>query len=139
MSGAVTLVDSDVLLDVVADDSRWAERSADALATAADSGPLVINPLIYAEVSLAFDRIEDLDDALPQTDITRVPLPWAAGFLAGKALEQHRRRGAPRSALLVDFYVGAHAAVDGLRLLTREPSLYRLYFPTVDIITPVTS
>ena len=131
-----TLVDSNVLLDILTMDELWSDWSAEALSTAADSGPLWINPIIYAEVSVRFSRIEDLEDAMPPADYRRAALPWEAAFLAGKAFVQYRRRGGTRTTTLPDFYIGAHAAVAELQLLTRDASRYRTYFPTVEIVAP---
>jgi predicted nucleic acid-binding protein len=136
VAGQVTLVDSCVLLDVLTDDHKWADWSEDALAEARDHGELAINPIIYAEVSAGFATIEDLDDALPTSDFTRQALPYDAGFLASRAFVAYRRRGGERRSPLPDFYIGAHAAVSGYRLLTRDDARYRGYFPTVDLITP---
>jgi predicted nucleic acid-binding protein len=133
---AGTLVDSSVLLDVSTEDPVWFDWSAAALANAVRSGPVVVNPIIYAEVSVGFDRIEDLDDALPADIFRREPLPYASGFLAGKAYRTFRRRRGTRSSPLPDFFIGAHAAVGELALLTRDAGRYREYFPTVDLITP---
>ncbi len=133
---SVTLVDSNVLLDVVTDDPTWADWSAESLAQLLDQGAVVINPIVYAEVSVGFDRIEDLDAALPETSFRREPLPYSAGFLAGKAFLTYRRSGGSRSAPLPDFYIGAHAAVTGYRILTRDAPRYRTYFPRVELITP---
>lgn len=120
-----TLVDSNVLLDVFTEDPAWLEWSSRSLAAAAESGPLYVNPIVYAEVSVRFSRVEDLDDALPSNELRRVPLPWAAAFLAGKAYVAYRRnRGAARVPL-PDFFIGAHAAVSGLALLTRDVGRYR--------------
>jgi hypothetical protein len=130
------LVDSNVLLDVATDDPVWSAWSAEELERAANQTPLIINPLIYAEVSVAFQRIEDLDTALPTDLYHREPLPWEAAFLAGKAFLQYRRRGGARSLPLPDFYIGAHAAIRGYRLLTRDVARYRTYFPTVELVTP---
>lgn len=132
----VTLVDSNVILDVLTEDRRWLEWSQTALARAADAGALAINPIIYAEVSIGFDRIEALDDVLRPSVFHRLPLPWEAGFLAGKCFAQYRRLGGSRRSPLPDFYIGAHAAVSGLTLLTRDPSRYRTYFPTLTLIAP---
>lgn len=131
-----TLIDSSVLLDVLTDDPVWGLWSRDALAAAADQGRLVINPIIYAEVSVRFTRIEELDAALPANDFVRAELPWAAGFLAAKAFVAYRRRGGPRTTPLPDFYIGAHAAVSGLRLLTRDPARVGQAFPSVPLIAP---
>lgn len=131
-----TLVDSCVLLDILTDDPAWAQWSGDALARAGDEGRLMINPIIYAEVSAGFDKIEDLDDALPAADFDREPLPYEAGFLVGKAFLAYRRRGGQKRSPLPDFYIGAHAAVRGHRLLTRDTARYRTNFPSVQLITP---
>jgi predicted nucleic acid-binding protein len=130
------LVDSNVLIDVMHEDPRWGSWSSQALAAAGASAPLVINPLIYAEVSLRFASIEDLDEALPPELLRREDLPWEAGFLAGKCFVLYRRRGGARHAPLPDFYIGAHAAVAGYRLLTRDPTRYRAYFPQLHLIAP---
>jgi predicted nucleic acid-binding protein len=131
-----TLVDSNVILDVLTEDDEWGGWSGEHLAAAADEGPLIINPIIYAEVSARFERIEDLDDALPDAYYRRVPLPFAAAFLAGQCFVKYRRRGGERRSPLPDFYVGAHAAIAGLTLLTRDATRYRTYFPTLRIVAP---
>lgn len=129
------LVDTNVLLDILIPDPRWEEWSSVAVARAADNSVLVINPVIYAEVSVGFESIEELEDALPDA-IRREDLPWDAAFLAGKALVRYRRgRGTKRSPL-PDFFIGAHAAVRGYRLLTRDRRRYNVYFPTVELISP---
>jgi predicted nucleic acid-binding protein len=131
-----TLVDSNVLLDIATNDPRWFHWSSAALEAAADESTLAINALIYAEVSIGFQRIEDLEQALPTTVFRREPLPYEAAFLAGKAFLHHRRRGGAKPSPLPDFYIGAHAAVSGFRLLTRDARRYRTYFPTVELIAP---
>jgi hypothetical protein len=133
---STTLVDTNVLLDVITDDPVWGGRSSAALARAADAGRLAINPIVYAELSVGFRRIEDLDDALPSESFDRLELPWEAGFLAGKCFVRYRRAGGRRSAPLPDFYIGAHAAVAGLTLLTRDARRYRTYLPRLDVVTP---
>lgn len=133
---AEILVDSNVLLDVVTEDPRWGRWSADRLTECADQSVLAINPIIYAEVSIGFSRIEDLDDALPADLLERRALPWEAAFLAGKCFIDYRRRSGKRVAPLPDFYIGAHAAVAGMVLLTRDPKRYRTYFPKVRLIAP---
>jgi len=133
---AVTLVDSNVILDVLTDDADWGDWSASMLAEAARAGPLAINPIIYAEVSAGFERIEDLDDALPEAYYRRLPLPYEAAFLTGQCFLKYRRRGGPRRSPLPDFYIGAHAALADLTLLTRDAKRYRSYFPTLRIIAP---
>ena len=131
-----TLVDSNVLLDIFTDDPTWAPWSTTALARALDEGTVVINPVVYAEVSVGFDRIEDLDELLPEDGFLREPLPWPAGFLAGKAFLDYRRRQGTRTSPLPDFYIGAHAAVAGHRLLTRDRGRYSTYFPGLELIIP---
>ena len=132
----ITLVDSNVLLDVLTDDPRWGARSGAALAHAADAGRLAINPIVYAEVSVGFGSVEELDAALPSDVFERLQLPWAAGFLAGKCFVRYRRGGGARRSPLPDFYIGAHAAIDGLTLLTRDARRYRTYLPRLAIVTP---
>lgn len=130
------LVDSNVILDVAANDQLWAAWSADALAEAAAESVLVINALIYAEVSIGYQKIEDLEQALPPSLFRRDALPFEAAFLTGKCFADYRRRGGVRCAPLPDFYIGAHAAVAGFRLLTRDARRYRTYFPRLTLITP---
>jgi predicted nucleic acid-binding protein len=130
------LVDANVILDVVTDDPRWAEWSADQLSRTAGHSRLAINPIIYAEVSVAYERIEDLDSVLLPTDFLRLPLPYEAGYLAGKCFLRYRRAGGVRRSPLPDFYIGAHAAIDGMALLTRDAQRYRTYFPKLRIIAP---
>lgn len=131
-----TLVDSNVILDVVTEDAEWMAWSAAALERCAEAGRLVVNPIIYAEVSIGFDAIEDLDDALPPDYFVREPLPWPAAFLAGKAYARYRRRGGSRAYPISDFYIGAHAAIAGYSLLTRDARRYRAYFPRLRLIAP---
>jgi len=131
-----TLVDSNVILDVLTEDPDWYEWSAAALERQAERSQLVINPLIYAEVSIRFERIEDLDDALPASTFRREPLPFTAGFLAGKSFVQYRRAGGERRSPLPDFYIGAHAAITGMTLLTREGTRYLPYFPSLELVAP---
>src|SRR5262249_49391082 len=114
------LVDSNVLLDITTNDPNWSEWSSRALAEFAERTVLVINPIIYAEVSIGFSTIEALDIALPLKFYQREPLPWEAGFLAGKCFVEYRRRGGVRKAPLPDFHIGAHAAIRQLGLLTRD-------------------
>lgn len=131
-----TLVDSNVLLDIITEDRDWSAWSERQLAEAADHGALVINPVIYAEVSVRFSSIEELDAKLPPETFIRAQLPWAAAFLAGKCFVDYRRRGGSRRAPLPDFFIGAHAAVAGLRLLTRDARRHRSHFPTLRIVAP---
>ncbi len=130
------LVDSNILLDVLTNDPHWFERSAATLARLGADHELVINPIVYAEVSVGFDRIEDLDAALPDEFFRREALPWEAAFLAGKCFVKYRRAGGARRAPLPDFYIGAHAAVRGMPLLTRDTGRYRTYFPKLELVVP---
>ncbi|GAA1591001.1 type II toxin-antitoxin system VapC family toxin [Kribbella sancticallisti] len=131
-----TLVDTCVLLDILTDSPQWADWSAKTVAEARDAGDLVINPIIYAEVSAGFDRIEDVDAALPGSDFLREALPYPAGFLAAQAFVAYRRRGGSRSSPLPDFYIGAHAAVNRYRLITRDTARFKSYFPSIELVTP---
>jgi predicted nucleic acid-binding protein len=133
---AATLVDSNVILDVLTEDDHWLDWSADRLSDAARTGMLVINPIIYAEVAVGFERIEDLDDALPSHYYRRHPLPFEAAYLAGQCFLSYRRRGGDRRSPLPDFYIGAHAALAGFTLLTRDARRYRTYFPKLRIVAP---
>lgn len=128
-------MDSNVLLDLFTDDPKWAPWSESRLAEAFDAGQVIINPIVYAEISVAFERIETLDDALPP-QLEREQLPWEAGFLAGKCFLAYRRRGGTRRSPLPDFYIGAHAAVTGRALLTRDPGRYRSLLPALALISP---
>lgn len=131
-----TLVDSNVILDILTEDPDWLDWSASALARQADAGSLVVNPVVYAEVAARFERIEDLEEALPVEYYRRDPLPWEAAFLAGRCFVRYRRAGGQRRSPLPDFYIGAHALVSGLTLLTRDARRYRTYFPKLRVIAP---
>ena len=131
-----TLIDSNVLMDLFTEDQEWFDWSAAMIERSADEGELVINPIIYAEVSPQFDSIEALDEALPAEYYRRAELPWQAGFLAGYAFAKYRRAGGMRRSPLPAFYIGAHAAVEGLSLLTRDPRRHRKYFPALRIVSP---
>ena len=130
------LVDSNVILDIVTEDRHWFEWSSSELARLADDHALIINPIIYSEVSVGFARVEDLEAALPAEYFRREPLPWDAGFLAGKCFLRYRRAKGSRHAPLPDFYIGAHAAVRGIPLLTRDAARYKTYFPQLVLISP---
>jgi predicted nucleic acid-binding protein len=130
------LTDSNILLDISTNDPAWAEWSRRALAELADHTILIINPIIYAEVSIRFSTVEALDAAIPAAVYAREPLPWEAAFLAGKCFLKYRRRGGERRSPLPDFYIGAHAAVERLGLLTRDPGRYRAYFPRLALFAP---
>ena len=130
------LVDSNVILDIVTEDKNWFQWSSDTLAKVAENHVLVINPIIYAEVSVGFHRIEDVEEALPPSSFRRDPLPWEAAFLAGKCFLTYRKRSGRSGSTLPDFFIGAHAAVTRIPLLTRDVSRYRTYFPKLKLITP---
>jgi len=133
---AGVLVDSNVLLDVITQDDEWLDWSSSALDRAAAAAHLVINPIIYGEVSAGYHRIEELDAAVSASYFERRALPWEAAFLAGKCFVRYKRAGGSKRSPLPDFYIGAHAAVEGLTLLTRDPRRYRVYFPKLSIIAP---
>lgn len=133
---SAVLVDSNVLLDVITNDPRWGDWSSATLARTADRSILVINALVYAEVSIGFRSIEDVEDALPSELYRREDPPYEAAFLAGKTFLAYRKRGGAKRSPLPDFYVGAHAAIAGYRLLTRDATRYRTYFPTLELIAP---
>ena len=129
-----TLVDTNVLLDIITQDKVWSSWSEAALRKAAEQSVLAINPIIFAEVSMKFARIEDADAAL--VDFQREPLPYEAGFLTGKAFLAYKKRGGTKTSPMPDFYVGAHAVVGRMELLTRDAARYRTYFPALTIIAP---
>lgn len=131
-----TLVDSNIWLDIMEDDPVWGNWSSLALAQHRDRSRLVINPIIFAEISVGFATIEVLEALLPPGSADREPLPWEAAFLAGKCFQTYRQRGGTRRSPLPDFYIGAHAAVRGYRLLTRDARRYRTYFPKLEIVAP---
>lgn len=131
-----TLVDSNVLLDLFTLDPEWSAWSRARLTEALDRGHVMVNQIIYGEVAYRFSTIEALDEVLTQDRFVRGNLPWAAAFLAATCYRDYRRRGGQRASILPDFFIGAHAAVLGLKLLTRDAARYRSYFPTVDLIAP---
>ncbi|HET6654726.1 MAG TPA: type II toxin-antitoxin system VapC family toxin [Gammaproteobacteria bacterium] len=130
------LVDSNVLLDVITEDAHWFDWSAARLEALAERHVLVINPIIYAEVSVRYRHIEELEAALPREDFQREPLPWEAGFLAGKCFLRYRRAGGIRRSPLPDFFIGAHALVGRMALLTRDRTRYETYFKSLQLIAP---
>lgn len=130
------VVDSNVILDIVTEDKRWFTWSSESLAQYSETHVLVINPVIYAEVSIGFDRIEDVEAVLSPMLFRRDPIPWEAAFLAGKCFLQYRKKGGSKGSPLPDFFIGAHAAVIGIPLLTRDASRYRTYFPKLKLIAP---
>jgi predicted nucleic acid-binding protein len=132
----VTLVDTNVLLDLVTGDPNWADWSIAQLEATSIAGPLLINDVVYAELSVRYDSMENLEAFLKQTGIEVASMPRAALFLAGKVFAQYRRSGGQRTGVLPDFFIGAHAAVSQLPLLTRDDGRYRTYFPSLVLITP---
>ena len=130
------VVDTNVILDIVTEDATWFKWSSETLARYAESHILVINPIIYAEVFMGFDRIEDVEIVLSRSSFRRDPLPWEAAFLAGKCFLAYRRKGGKETSTLPDFFIGAHAAITGIPLLTRDASRYRTYFPKLKLIAP---
>ncbi|MER9470824.1 type II toxin-antitoxin system VapC family toxin [Mesorhizobium sp. M0482] len=132
----MTLVDTNVLLDLVTDNQDWAEWSIEQLEAASLRGPLLINDVVYAELSVRYSRIEDLDAFLDAAGLEIVTMPRPALFLAGKVFTQYRKSGGSRTGVLPDFFIGAHAAVGELPLLTRDVGRYRTYFPSLMLITP---
>ena len=130
------LVDTNVLLDLVTNDAKWADWSIRKLDAAALKGPLVINDVVYAELSVRFAAIETLEDTLDEARVAVAPIPRAALFLAGKAFQRYRAAGGTRTGVLPDFFIGAHASVVGVALLTRDAQRYRSYFPAIDLVTP---
>ena len=131
-----TLIDSNVLIDLFDEGSEWREWSDAMLTQCANQGPLVINPVILAEVSAGFASYEAVNQHLPEEFVRREPLPWEAAFLAARAFVIYRHDGGERRSPLPDFYIGAHAAVAGHTLLTRDPRRYRHYFPKLRIVSP---
>ena len=134
MSGA--LLDTSVLLDVVTDDPTWASWSQQQMEALALKGPLFINAVVYAEVSIGYRRIEELEAVLAAIAVKLLEIPRPALFLAGKVFRAYRRKGGRKSGVLPDFFIGAHAAVAGLPLLSRDTGRYRANFPTLQLIAP---
>lgn len=132
----MVLVDTNVLLDVLQNDPQWADWSQGQLESASLTDSLAVNAVIYSELSMAFERIEELEAVLADASLAVEPIPREALFLAGKAFLRYRRRQGIKQGVLPDFYIGAHAAVDGFALLTRDVHRYRNYFPTVRLIAP---
>ncbi|AYD00187.1 type II toxin-antitoxin system VapC family toxin [Neorhizobium sp. NCHU2750] len=132
----MTLVDTNVLLDLVTDDPVWAGWSVEQLEAASLAGPLFINDIVYAELAVRYPRIEDLDAFVAEAGLVMLPLSRAALFLAGKAFTRYRRSGGLRTGVLPDFLIGAQAAVEDLALLTRDTGRYKSYFPTIRLIAP---
>ena len=136
MTARATLVDSNVIFDIFSEDDDWFDWSASMVGQMANAGGLAINQIIYAELSIRFSLREELDEKLPADYYLRTSVPWEAAFLAGKAFAQYKRRGGTKRSPLPDFFIGAHAAVAGMTLLTRDPRRYRAYFPKLRIVSP---
>jgi predicted nucleic acid-binding protein len=134
--GEAFLFDSNVILDLINRDAQWEPWSAETLADCLDSGPCFINPIIYSEVAVGFEDIATLEVAVPLDALRRLPLPYPAAFLAAKAHESYRRRGGTKLATLPDFFIGAHAMVERLTIVTRDARRYRQAFPQVKLVTP---
>jgi predicted nucleic acid-binding protein len=132
----VPLIDTNVLLDLVTDDPVWADWSIRQLDAASLTDDLIINDIVYSELSVRFARIEELDGVLDDAGVALAPMPRPALFLAGKVFQQYRAAGGTRNGVLPDFFIGAHAAVSGVPLLTRDVQRYRTYFPSIRLITP---
>ncbi|MDR9780548.1 type II toxin-antitoxin system VapC family toxin [Rhizobium redzepovicii] len=132
----MTLVDTNVLLDLVTDDPKWSDWSIAQLEAASIEGPLLINDVIYAELAVRYERIETLEAFVEEAGLDMRPIPKPALFLAGKVFTQYRKAGGTRTGVLPDFFIGAHAAVQQLPLLTRDVGRYRSYFPSLKLIAP---
>jgi hypothetical protein len=130
------LVDTNVVVDVLEDDPEWADWSIGQLRELSKIHDLAINPVIYSELSLTFERVEDLDSTLGELELKFLEIPRAALFLAGKAFVRYRRQGGKKNNVLADFFIGAHAAVAGCPVLTRDSRRYRGYFPSVELVLP---
>ena len=132
----MVMIDANVVLDVITQDQEWSNWSARQMKRARQEGVLAINPLIYAELANSFQSADDLDNYLDPDDYARLALPWNAAFLAGRAFKAYRQKGGNKTSPLPDFYIGAHALVEGLTLLTRDASRYKTYFPKLKLIAP---
>ncbi|HQV68292.1 MAG TPA: PIN domain-containing protein [Thermoflexales bacterium] len=132
----MVLVDSNIHIDFLNQDPVWLEWSKKQLAQSRRQGLLIVNPIIYAELSNAFDTQKELDDYFSPDNFSRLALPWNAAFLAGRAFREYRKKGGVKTAPLPDFYIGAHALVEGLTLLTRDAGRYKTYFPKLKLIAP---
>lgn len=136
MTDVPTLIDSNVLIDIAIEDPVWSSWSRQALADARERGPVAINPIVYAELAPAFASAADLDAAIPADEVARLALPFEAAWRAAQAFVRYRRGGGQRHSPLPDFYIGAHALVADLVLLTRDGGRYRTYFPEVALVAP---
>lgn len=132
----MTLVDSNILIDIAADDAQWFDWSIGQVEQARRNGLLLINDIVYAESSARYQQIADYENFLDRIGILRVPIPNEALFLAGKAFASYRHASGTKTGVLPDFFIGAHAVVAGLPLLTRDVRRYRTYFPSIELIAP---
>jgi predicted nucleic acid-binding protein len=132
----MTLVDTNVVVDVLTGDPAWLDWSTEQLAQCRDTGMLVINEITYAELAVGIAAEADLDYALKELGLELERTPTAALFRAGRAFSRYRAAGGPRVSVLPDFFIGAHAEVAGLAILTRDARRYRTYFPAVELIAP---
>ncbi len=130
------MIDSNIILDIATEDPQWFNWSSEVLAKLADTNTLVINPIIFAEVSIGFEKIEDVETLLLKNYFLRESIPWEASFLAGKCFVAYRKRGGSKTNPLPDFFIGAHAAVRDYQLLTRDVARYETYFPKLKLISP---
>jgi len=130
------LVDSNVLIDIVTEDETWFRWSAETLAAYADTHILLVNTVIYAELSVGFNAIEEVEDLLSPSYFRKVPVPWEAAFLAGKCFLEYRKRGGRKRSPLPDFFIGAHASILGIPLMTRDVSRYRTNYPKLELVAP---
>lgn len=130
------LVDSNIIIDIITEDLKWFDWSSFVLSGYAEKTSLFINTVIYAEISVSYKRIEDLEEAIPADLFKRSIIPWEAAFLAGKAFLRYRKSRGVKSQTLPDFFIGAHALIEGFALLTRDVNRFQTYFPAVKLITP---
>ncbi|MBB6465403.1 hypothetical protein HNQ96_001261 [Aminobacter lissarensis] len=131
-------MDTTVLVDIAVRDPVWLKWSRGQLEKARKRGSVIINQIVYSEFSIRYDSVDAVDLALPEDDFRRESLPWDAAFAAARAFQLYRHRGGPREKVLPDFFIGAHAAIRGYAVLTRDPNGYRTYFPDLEIIAPDT-
>lgn len=136
MTNRPIMVDSNIILDIVLEDKKWYTWSSEKLLELSEKSVLIINPIIYAEISIGFNKIEEIEDALPETFFQREPIPWEAAFLAGKCFLKYRHAGGKKRSPLPDFFIGAHTAIKKYELISRDISRYRTYFPSLTLHSP---
>lgn len=132
----MTLIDSNILIDIWTQDPTWFQWSSHEFSKCLANGEVAINPVINAEISLGFATEPDVEAAIKAAGLTKLPLPFSASFAAGRAFQLYRKRGGTKVSTLPDFFIGAHAEVEKIPLLTRDPSGYRTYFPNIALICP---